>query len=237
MVLVQGEGGSGQVPDDARGLKTRDLGHHPPERLALPVTVEAMAVGAAAAGGAGLHGAPLAAPAAGVGFVGIVVSVRIPALDVGEVEQDLVVGRAVVPDLIVAAVQVAVHAGTVEVAGHVDEGHGREIAFELVHGVQIDVDAFLGVVRATAAPGPHDEVRLRVGSQPVPGLAFPDQAAHVPQVAGDFADVRRGVQRPVLVGQHADAGDDLAAVGGVAVEDPERVPNGVEGGWCQVIEG
>ena len=58
-----------------------------------------------------------------------------------------------------------------------------------------------------------------MGSQPVAGLRFPDQAAVVAEVAADLVDRWRGICGGIFGGEHVDAGDDLAAVGSVAVED------------------
>ena len=66
-------------------------------------------------------GTPVLAPFAGVAGIGVVIAIRIVAFDIGEVEQYLTVGFAVVADLIITGIQVTINAGAIEMPGHVNE--------------------------------------------------------------------------------------------------------------------
>ncbi len=117
---------------------------------------------------------PLCRPIAGLTtqFIGAVIvseeehvvgcRIGIVTLDVCEIEEDLVVLTAVVPDLFVPDVHIAALAATVQVAGHVDKFYIRVVLFEIAHQVEIGVNVCLGAVDL-AAPRPHDDIDIRIG--------------------------------------------------------------------------
>ena len=79
-----------------------------------------------------------------------VAAVGVVTLDVGEVEQHTVMIDAVLPDLFVALVKVALHAGAVKVPRHVDEGDAGIVRLEAAHQVEIELDVLRGGVGLTA---------------------------------------------------------------------------------------
>jgi len=86
--------------------------------------------------------APDRAPAACIALARVIISVRVPALDVGEVEEHLAVVPAVVAYLVVPLVQVAGRPRPGEMACHVNECHIGEFGLELAHLAEIEIDVF-----------------------------------------------------------------------------------------------
>jgi len=68
-----------------------------------------------------------------------IAAVRIVALDVGEIEEDLVVLETVPADLLVPPVEVTAFPCSVQVPGHVDKGDIRVVLFKLVHQGKVEV--------------------------------------------------------------------------------------------------
>ena len=79
-----------------------------------------------------------------------VAAVGIVTLDVGEVEQHTVMIDAVLPDLFVALVEVALFAGTIQVPCHIDESNAGIVRLEAAHQVEIELDVLRGGVGLTA---------------------------------------------------------------------------------------
>ena len=171
----------------------------------------------------------------------------VPALDVGEVVKDLVVGRAVVADLLVAKVQITRVPAAVQVPGHVDEVDVRIVDLQLVHQSQVGDDVGFAGAGDLPAPGPHHDVHLAVGrvAEVVARGGGPGGAVGIAQVAGAregrVAEIERaagaaGVVAEEVGGQReapaaavgegdqtAHAGGQLAAMGSMAVGDVELI--------------
>ena len=73
---------------------------------------------------------------------------RIEAFNVGEVVKDFIIGLAVVPDLLVAQIQIAALAAAIQVAGHLDEYDIGIVCFQCIHQVKVGIDISLSPVRS-----------------------------------------------------------------------------------------
>ena len=109
---------------------------------------------AGATTGASVSSAPRSTPLTGIGSIGIEVAVWIIALDVGKVEEDLVVRLGERTDLVVASVEVSVGTGAVQVTRHVHEDDVRVLRLQLRHGVQVGIDTGFGIIGHTTTPRP-----------------------------------------------------------------------------------
>ena len=169
-------------------------------------------------------------------------------------------GKTVSPDLLVAPVQIAGGPRSVEMPRHVNEPDAEILVLQLRHGVKIGLDhAVLGSVGRLSAPGPDDDVDFRMTDAPPRRVDRPQVGAGVVDPVRIVADIPRhravadiqGAARPARVpgvkricgSQGVHAGDELAAVRGVAVGDVQsglggrdlRRRNIAEGGRRQVI--
>ncbi len=148
------------------------------------------------------HRDGLASVAVGCLLPGAGDRVEPPAIQVGEVEQRLAIGLAILADLLVALVAVVpLGAGGLGVAGEVDEPDARVLALELAHRVQVRLDIRRAVIVELGAPGPHRGVERGVVVQHVAG--------EVQAVGGLPVQIR---------------GDVIARL--LAVEDAERPAHG-----------
>ena len=87
----------------------------------------------------------------------------VPGVEIREVEEDLAVVYAVLPDLFVSLVAVVpVPSGRLGVARHVDEGHARAGRVHGRKGVEISLNLPLRVGVQLGAPGPHGCVDRRI---------------------------------------------------------------------------
>ena len=102
--------------------------------------------------GAVTSGAPVAAPAAGVRLHRVINAVRVPALNIREIEQNFVVGQAVIADLVIADIERSGWAHPIKVPGLIDERNLRILSFQFAHFSQVDVYAGLGVPGDATAP-------------------------------------------------------------------------------------
>ncbi len=64
---------------------------------------------------------PCLAPTAGVPFVGMEVPVEIPAFNVSEIEEYLVVRTTIIADLVIAHAEIALVAAAVKMTSHIDK--------------------------------------------------------------------------------------------------------------------
>jgi len=186
----------------------------------------------------------------------VVVPVRVVALDVREVVEDLAVGSAVFANLFVSLVQVSLESRAVEMTGHVDELDVRVLGLERGHVGEVLGDLVGPRARYLPAPGPHDDVDFRVSCEvgvgrvhpciPLWGaqvgdhgvVGSPEVLIEVPHLPGSGAPLVApdvGLALPALQSVHAFR--DLAAVRSVRVEDAQlllRVLDGAFGYGGQV---
>jgi len=101
--------------------------------------------------------APGETPPAILMRIGIEIPVRVLILDVAEVVENLVMITAVDADQIVVALFFFLRPH-IAVAGHIDEAHVWVVAFQVHHGVQINLRVIEVDMGHSVAPGPNDHV-------------------------------------------------------------------------------
>ena len=113
-----------------------------------------------------------------------VVAIRVVAFDVGKIEKDFVVRRAVVTNLIVPLIQVSCLAGAIEMAGHIDKCDVWIIGLKLTHQIKIELNVSLGCIGLTA-PRPHYHVSIAISRvvQHGPSLVCPRGPVGIAEVA------------------------------------------------------
>ena len=79
----------------------------------------------------GMIDTPVTAPGACLVSVRIIYTVGIPAFDILKIVEYLVISRYIIPDLVVADMEVTAGAGAVSVTGHIYKSHARIFAFQL----------------------------------------------------------------------------------------------------------
>ena len=97
-------------------------------------------------------GTPVRTPAAIVTGIRVVIAVRIPALYVGEIIQDLSIGTTKGPDLLVPDMEVTIRPGPIRMAGHVNKCDIWIVRFQPCHSLEIDVYPFFRVIRNATTP-------------------------------------------------------------------------------------
>ncbi len=113
--------------------------------------------------------APCLAPWAVVGRIWVWRVVRQPALNIGEVVENLMVDEDVIANHVVIAVQHRRARSTVGMSGHVNKPHPRVFAFKLAHHIQILLHCACIKPGHLPTPGPHEGIRLWCGSQHAAG--------------------------------------------------------------------
>ena len=140
--------------------------------------------------------APVGAPWAGVRRVGVIVAVRVVALNVGKIIEDFVILAHKLAHLLIVGCQCG--AAAVGVPRHIDEAHVRVFRFKLAHHLQVAVHG-RAVFRHLPAPRPHKDVHRGIGGVIQIAARLVQKAVGVPGPAIIIGQAQAG---RVLLGRH-----------------------------------